>query len=97
MATTNITVADVLRFIRGPHLDPSDRQLIIDALNAQARQSRARAKDGLRAGMKVTFLSTRTGKAVTGTIKKVNRVNVDLVEEGTGLRWRVSPQLLKKA
>jgi len=90
-----ITLKEVLDFIRNPDLDRDTRQSIIDALNAQTRAKRAEAKRGLRPGMRVQFYSNRSFRNVFGRISKVNRVNVDLVEEGTGTRWRVSPQLLK--
>lgn len=86
---------DVLDFIRNPQLDASDRSLIVEALNSQVRMKRAQAKAGFRPGQQVTFYSTRSFKTVTGTIRKINRVNIDLIENGTGIRWRVSPQLLK--
>jgi hypothetical protein len=88
------TLSDVLQFIRNPNLDPTHRTLIVEALNAQVRARRAQAKAGLYAGLQVQFFSNRTGCTVTGTIKKVNRVNVDLVDT-FGTRWRVSPQLLR--
>lgn len=93
MAET-ITLRDVLTFIRNPSLDPNDRMLIVESLNAQARAKRAQAKSGLYRGQTVTFFSSRTGTTVRGKITKVNRVNVDLTDE-FGARWRVSPQLLK--
>jgi hypothetical protein len=88
-------IKDVLDFIRDPQLDPSDRTLIVEALNAQTRMKRAQAKAGLYAGQRVQFHSTRVGRTVTGTIEKVNRVNVDLIDT-FGTRWRVPPQLLKR-
>jgi hypothetical protein len=90
-----INLRDVLQFIRNPQLDPNDRTLIVEALNAQVRAKRAQAKAGFRAGQKVSFYSSRSFKYVTGTIRKINRVNIDLIEDGCGTRWRVSPQLLK--
>lgn len=89
------TLHEVLEFIRDPNLPPGQRSLIIDALNAQVREKRREAKRGLFPGMRVQFYSNRSFRNVFGRITKVNRVNVDLVEEGTGTRWRVSPQLLK--
>jgi len=88
---------DVLEFIRRPDLGAGARSQIVEALNAQVRAKRREAKAGLYPGQKVTFFSNRSFKQVTGTIRKVNRVNVDLTEDGTGMRWRVSPQLLKPA
>lgn len=90
-----VTLSDVLQFIRNPGLNPSDRTMIVDTLNSQARAKRAQAKAGFRPGQKVTFFSNRSFKQVTGTIRKINRVNIDLIEDVTGTRWRVSPQLLK--
>lgn len=89
------TLKDVLDFIRNPQLDASDRSLIVEALNLQVRMKRAQAKAGFRPGQTVTFYSNRSFKNVTGVIRKINRVNIDLIENGTGTRWRVSPQLLK--
>ena len=92
MATT---LNDVLTFIINSSLSREDHNQIIEALNFQARTKRAEARQGLRAGMKVTFVSTRTGRHVVGVIQKVNRVNIDVIEEGNGIKWRVSPGLLK--
>ena len=89
------TLHEVLEFIRDPNLPPGQRSLIIDALNAQVREKRREAKRGLFPGMRVQFFNNRTGLNVFGRITKVNRVNVDLTEEVTHLKWRVSPQLLK--
>jgi hypothetical protein len=89
------TLKDVLDFIRNPELDRNDRLLIVEALNSQVRAKRAQAKQGLHRGMRVEFYSNRAFKNVIGRIQKVNRVNVDLIEEGTGMQWRVSPGLLK--
>jgi len=88
---------DVLEFIRNPDLSRSDRECIVDALNSQVRAKRSQAKAGLHRGQKVTFFSNRAFKMVTGVITKVNRVNVDIKEDVTGQKWRVSPQLLKAA
>ncbi|MGH8338018.1 MAG: hypothetical protein ACRETL_14620, partial [Gammaproteobacteria bacterium] len=57
MATT---LSEVLQFIRNPNLDPSDRTLIVEALNSQVRAKRSQAKAGLRSGMRVSFFSNRT-------------------------------------
>lgn len=89
-----VNLKNILDFIRSPNLDSNDRLLIVEALNAQACLKRAQLKQGLYAGQLVQFFSSRTGCTVTGTIKKVNRVNVDLIDT-FGTRWRVSPQLLK--
>ncbi len=88
------TFQDVLEFIRN-NMTSAQRTVIVETLNYQARSKRAEAKQGLRSGMKVSFYSTRSYREVTGVIHKVNRVNVDVVEDGTGTKWRVSPGLLK--
>lgn len=90
-----ITLQEVLDYIRRPDIGAGARQQIVEALNAQTRAKRAEAKRGLFPGMRVQFYSNRSFRNVFGKISKVNRINVDLVEEGTGTRWRVSPQLLK--
>lgn len=48
------TLHDVLEFIRDPNLDPNDRILIVEVLNAQVRRKRAQAKAGLYAGQRVS-------------------------------------------
>jgi hypothetical protein len=92
MATT---LHEVLEFIRGLDLHSHERSTVIATLNTQVRAKRSEAKRGLYPGQRVTFFSNRSYKTVVGVITKVNRVNVDLREEGTGMKWRVSPQLLK--
>ena len=91
------TLQDVLDFIRNPALDLDDRQALVDALNQQQRARRSQARQGLYEGMRVTWYSTRSGRQVTGRITKVNRVNCDVMEEISGVKWRVSPQLLTAA
>lgn len=91
-----ITLQDVLAFIRRDDLGAGARQQIVETLNAQLRAKRREAKRGLYPRMRVQFTSTRTGRVVFGRIDKVNRVNVDLTEEGNGMKWRVSPNLLKQ-
>ncbi len=89
------TLNDVIEFIRNPLLGDAERSVIISTLNSQVRIKRDRAKAGFRRGQTVQFYSERQGRTVTGTIRKINRVNIDLLEAGTGAKWRVSPQLLK--
>lgn len=88
------TFLEVLEYIRNPKLDPNDLNLIIKEIKAQTRLRRSAARNGLRVGHRVTFTSRTTGP-VFGVVIKVNPVNVDVVEEGTHIRWRVSPSLLK--
>ena len=89
------TFKDVIEFIRNPQLSNAERSLIIETLNAQSRLKRAQAKAGFYPGQTVQFYSERHHRTVTATIRKINRVNIDLVETGSLGRWRVSPQLLK--
>lgn len=89
------TINDVLNYIRSQALGSTERTLIINAINARTHEARAEAKVGLRPGMRVTFYSRREFRTVVGKVAKVNRVNVDIVEEGNGKRWRASPQLVK--
>ena len=92
-----ITLSDVLKFIRDPELDLDDRQAIVDALNQQQQARRSQARQGLYEGKRVTWYSVRQGRQVTGTIKKVNRVNCDVWDDVQKVTWRVSPQLLEVA
>jgi len=92
-----VTLQDVLAFIRNPALDLDDRQAVVDALNQQQRARRSAAKRGLYQGQKVSWYSTRSGRQVTGVIKKVNRVNCDVWDDVQKVTWRVSPQLLTVA
>lgn len=94
VASMATTLQDVLKFIRDPKLDLDDRQAIIDALNSQTRARRQAAKAGLRVGMQVTWYSSSTGQQMSGRITKINRVNCDVMEDGNGFPWRISPQLL---
>lgn len=54
----------------------------------------ARASADLYAGQRVKFFLSRCASAAMGTAKKVNHVNVDLVDT-LGISWRAAPQLLK--
>lgn len=97
MSTKEVTIHDVLDFINDPNLDAIDRRRIITALNEQVKSKRREAKRGLYVGQRVTFFSNSAYRNVAAVIDKVNRVNIDLTEEGTGVKWRVSPQLIKPA
>lgn len=92
-----VTIHDVLDFINDPDLSADNRRKIIDALNSQSKMKRREARAGLYEGQRVTWWSSRNYRNVTGRIDKINRVNIDVIEEGTGVRWRCSPQLLKPA
>ena len=92
-----VTLSDVLAFIRSPEFTSADHTAVVHAVNNRAKAKRSEAKQGLYAGQRVTFYSTRSFRNVTGRIDKINRVNVDLTEEGTGVKWRCSPGLLKPA
>lgn len=92
-----VTIYDVLDFVQDPDLDPDHHRRIVEALNRRVKAKRQEAKAGLRPGMRVTWFSTRSFRQVVGRIEKVNRVNVDVLEEGTGVKWRCSPGLLKLA
>ena len=91
-----VILKDVLEFINRPYMTTEERRAIVEAVNTQSRAVRADAKAQLRTGMRVTFLSTRAGREVVGRIVKVNRVNIELVEDGNQMRWRVSPSLVHK-
>lgn len=92
-----VTIHDVLDFINDPDLTLDNRRKIIEAVNRQSKVARSRAKAGFYVGQKVTWFSNRDFRQVVGRIRKVNRVNVDVIEDGSGMRWRCSPQLLKPA
>jgi len=91
------TFKDVIEFIRNPQLSSTERSLIISTLNEQTRVKRVQAKAQFRVGQPVMFYSERLCRNVTGTIRKINRINIDLIEAGSGAKWRVSPQLLRTA
>ena len=90
-----VTLHDVLQFVRSRDFGAPERLLLVEALNTLSREKRSRAKAGLYACQRVTFFARTYGRNVSGVIKKVNRVNVDLIDVD-GIPWRVSPALLQK-
>ncbi len=92
MATT---VQDVISFIWSSSCSLQDRQRIIVALKAQQKVAALRSAHQFNPGEKVEFTSQSNG-LITGVIAKVNRMTVHVLAQGGG-KWRVSPQLLRKA
>ena len=88
-----ITLNDVLDYIESLEVGDTRRTKIIDCLNRQSRASRAEAKAQFHVGQTVTFIAN-TYQHITGTIRKINRINIDVVDSATGRKWRVSPKLL---
>ena len=91
-----VTLQDVIAFIYSPGLTPADRDAIVNAVNDRGRMFVAQAKAQFRPGQSVQFFSRKSGTLVKGTVAAVNRKNIDVLATG-GMRWRVSPQLLKPA
>lgn len=88
-------LGEVLQFINSS-MTVQDRQVIINALNSQRKLADMRATMELYPGVTVEWDSKRMGgRSVTGTVKKVNRTTVHVLEDVTGIMWRVSPTLLR--
>jgi hypothetical protein len=94
--SANITIKDVIRFLSENELSSEDHNALVQALNARVKAKRNAIKAQFSVGQLVTFFSVRSGCHETGKITKINRKNIDLTAVN-GVRWRVSPQLLKPA
>jgi hypothetical protein len=72
-----------------------DREVICDALREAGKISQHRAALQFHPGSRVQWESTRFGFLVKGTVEKINRTTVLVLEDGGGnRRWKVSPGLL---
>jgi len=92
MATT---LREVVQFIT-TSMSSTDREVIIQTLNAQRKLADMKATMDLYPGVTVEWDSKRSGgRTVSGTVKKVNRTTVHVFEDRTGMMWRVSPTLLR--
>jgi len=91
MATT---LREVVQFINST-MSSSDREVIIQAINAQRKLADMHATMDLYPGVTVQWVGGGHGGVVKGTVKKVNRTTVHVLEDRTGVMWRVSPGLLR--
>ena len=55
----------------------------------------SKKRDSFVVGDKVEFNNSSNGTLISGVVSKVNRVNIG-VKSDEGVRWRVSPSLLRK-
>jgi hypothetical protein len=91
MATT---LREVVQFINSS-MSHADREVIIKTLNAQRKLADMKATMDLYPGVTVEWNSHRMGgSTVQGTVKKVNRTTVHVLQ-ANGVMWRVSPTLLR--
>jgi hypothetical protein len=86
------TLQDVLGFVMCSTRE--QRESIMQAVRYATQRDASHARMEFRPGSTVKF-KNRYGTIVHGIVKKVNRKNIDLVEDGTGMRWRVHPSLLE--
>jgi len=90
---TNIN--DVLDFIRSNRMTVNERDLIVNAVNVAKRRLGQSIARKLSVGMTVSFYSLKRDRMVIGQVDKINNVTVQLTENDTKVKWRVSPELLK--
>ena len=67
---------------------------IADAIRFARSQLTRKATCTLRAGAKVKFTSSKTGRDVTGTVIKVNRKFIHVKEDTGFMTWRVPGNML---
>lgn len=95
----NTTLSDVVSFIHSPEFSSSDHDQIVAALKASAKIRSQNAKRQFNVGDEVEFVSNKRRSAVRGTVTKITRSKVLVVERDGGFpgcMWSVSPSLLKK-
>lgn len=86
--------ASILAAINSSNLTIDEARELSRALNAAVTRLQHDAKRELRIGQTVSF-RTRDGGIVYGTVKRFLTKNVEIIDNGTGMRWRVSPSLVK--
>ena len=75
--------------------DTAELTALFRAVKEQRRKLDARATFTLQVGDKVSF-DAKTRGIITGTVEKVNHKTVSVMSS-TGIRWKVSASMLKKA
>jgi ribosomal protein L35AE/L33A len=89
------SVMEINKAILSGNLSADELRSINRALKAAYAMVQSRAKVAFYVGESVRF-TTRSGELVTGKVTKINQKTIQ-VRTDTGMQWKVSPSLLKKA
>lgn len=95
MATRAITADTITRLIYSGKFDKAEisqiANAIIDIRKVQSRE----AKNSLRVGAKVSFVSSRSGGKFTGKVIKINRTKAVIATDNDWRQWSVPFTMLK--
>jgi len=88
-------VSDINKAILSGNFSADELRSISQATKAAYTMLQSRAKFAFYVGESVRF-TTRSGELVTGKVTKINQKTIN-VRTNTGMEWKVSPSLLRKA
>ena len=88
-------VSDVNKAILSGNFSAEDLKSISQATKAAYTMLQSRAKFAFYIGESVNF-ANRSGQLITGKVTKINQKTI-IVRTNTGMEWKVSPSLLRKA
>lgn len=88
-------VSDINKAILSGNFSAEDLKSISQATKAAYTMLQSRAKFAFYIGESVRF-TTRSDELVTGKVTKINQKTIN-VRTNTGMEWKVSPSLLRKA
>jgi hypothetical protein len=88
-----VTIQDVNSAIMFNGFSNDQLNSIVMAVKYARNQLVRETKSNLRPGLNVSFVSSRTGRAVNGTVDKINRKFV--IVNTTAGKWRVPANMLE--
>lgn len=88
-------VSDINKAILSGNLSAEELRSISQATKAAYTMLQSRARFSFYVGESVSF-TTRSGHPITGKVAKINQKTIQ-VRTDTGMEWKVSPSLLRKA
>lgn len=88
-------VSDINKAILSGNFSADELRSVSQAVKAAYAMAQSRAKFSFCVGQSVGFTS-RSGELVTGKVTKINQKTIN-VRTNTGMEWKVSPSLLRKA
>jgi exoribonuclease R len=94
--SNKLIVSGICQKIRDCNLSNEELNAIQQSLTAARQALAADTAWNTSVGDKVQFRSTRIGVTVSGVVTKVNRKNILVRAEQTGVVWRVPANMLTK-
>jgi ribosomal protein L35AE/L33A len=88
-------VSDINKAILSGNFSADELRSISQATKAAYTMLQSRAKFAFYIGESVNF-TNRLGQLITGKVTKINQKTIN-VRTNTGMEWKVSPSLLRKA